>query len=348
MKRLYADEFHPTVELVTPQHPNTMPLFPVIDMHTHFGPLLLGEDYETKFDTREICRLLREMGIEKMLCLELQWGEGYDRLCRKLEASDGMILPVGSVDVFRALEPDFEAQVYRTLRDLKAKGSVAVKLWKNMTLMGMEHFGRNLRLDDPHFEPIWQGCGEEELPIIIHVADPPCFFRPIEPDNEHYICLSQHPDWSFCQEGLFSFREHMQMQEAIIAAHPNTTFIVAHVGSYAENLEQVGRWLEKYPNMYIDIAARIDQLGRQPYTARDFMTRFQDRGLFGTDYEGHFTEERTRSFYHTHYRFVQTRDEYFEHPFPDMLGQWNIYGLDLDNAVLEKLYRANAQRLFKL
>ena len=138
------------------------------------------------------------------------------------------------------------------------------------------------------------------------------------------------------------------MQEAIIAAHPNTTFIVAHVGSYAENLEQVGRWLEKYPNMYIDIAARIDQLGRQPYTARDFMTRFQDRVLFGTDFEGHFTPERIREFYHIHYRFLQTRDEYFPHPFPDMLGQWNIYGLDLDNAVLEKLYRANAQRLFKL
>lgn len=348
MKRLYVDEFHPTVELVSPQHPDAMPPFPVIDAHAHFGPLLLGEHYEDCFDTRQKCALLREMGIEKIFCLELLWGEEYDRLCRKLEASDGMIVPIGSVDVFRALESDFGREVDRCLKDLKKKGSVALKLWKNMTLMGAAHFGKNLRLDDPAFEPIWQGCAENDLPVIIHVADPPCFFRPTEPDNEHYICLSQHPEWSFYRDGLFSFEKHMEMQEAVIANHPDTTFVVAHVGSYAENLRQVSEWMDRYPNMCVDVAARLDQLGRQPYSARDFITKYQDRVIFGTDYEGHFDDRRTREFYHTHYRFFQTRDEYFQHPFPDMLGQWQIYGLDLDEAVLRKLYRDNAKRIFKL
>ena len=348
MDRVYAGEFHPRCELVLPQNPDALPPFPVIDMHAHFGPLLLGEDYEQKFDTRESCRMLREMGFEKVFCLELVWGGEYDRLCRKLEASDGMIVPVGSVDVFRALEPDFEEQVYRTLRDLKSKGCVALKLWKNMTLMGEAHFGRNLPLDDVHFEPLWRACGDLKLPVIIHVADPPCFFKPIDTQNEHYICLSKHPEWSFYRPGLFSFEEHMQMQEAVIAGHPDTTFVVAHVGSYAENLMQVGQWLERYPNMYIDVAARLDQLGRQPYTARDFILNWQDRVLFGTDYEGWFTEERTRGFYHTHFRFFQTRDEYFDHPFPDFLGQWKICGLGLEEPVLRKLYRENAVRVFGL
>ena len=346
MRRLYADEFHPKVELVVEEHPCAMPPFPVIDMHAHFGPLLLGENYEQTFDTKESCRMLRDMGIEKIFCLELVWENQYDRLCRKLDASDGMILPVGSVDVFKALESDFDSYVYRTLKAMKEKGMVAVKLWKNMTLMGMERFGRNLPLNDPHYEPLWRACGELGLPIIIHVADPPCFFRPTEPDNEHYICLSQHPEWSFYRPGIFSFEEHMAMQEAVIRDHPDTTFVVAHVGSHAENLGLVSRWMEKYPNMLVDVAARLDQLGRQPYTAKAFIERFQDRVLFGTDYEGHFTRERTRSFYHTHYRFFQTRDEYFEHPFPDMLGQWHICGLGLDEDVLRKLYRDNAKRVF--
>ena len=346
MERICAGDFHPQSELVLPEHPQTLPPFPVVDMHAHFGPLLLGERYEDTYDTRESCRVLRAMGIEKVLCLELVWGGEYDRLCRKLEASEGMILPVGSVDVFRALEPDFEATVYRTLRDLKGKGCVALKLWKNMTLMGKERFGRNLALDDQHFEPLWQACGELGLPVIIHVADPPCFFKPIDPENEHYICLSMHPEWSFYGKGLFSFEEHMAMQEAVIRDHPQTTFVVAHVGSWAENLGQVGRWLEKYPNMYVDVAARLDQLGRQPWTARAFLKQWQDRVLFGTDYEGHFSETRTRSFYHTHFRFFQTRDEYFDHPFPDMLGQWKICGLGLEESVLKKLYRENARKVF--
>lgn len=346
MRRLYADEFHPKVELVVDAHPEALPPFPVIDMHAHFGPLLLGENYEDVFDTKESCRILRDMGIEKIFCLELVWNDQYDRLCRKLDASDGMILPVGSVDVFRALDADFDSYVYRTLRAMKEKGMVAVKLWKNMTLMGMERFGRNLPLNDPHYEPLWRACGELGLPIIIHVADPPCFFRPTDPDNEHYICLSQHPEWSFYRPGIFSFEEHMAMQEAVIRDHPNTTFVVAHVGSHAENLPKVTEWMEKYPNMIVDVAARLDQLGRQPYTAKAFIERFQDRVLFGTDYEGRFDEARTRGFYHTHYRFFQTHDEYFDHPFPDMLGQWKICGLGLEEDVLKKLYRDNAKRIF--
>ena len=138
------------------------------------------------------------------------------------------------------------------------------------------------------------------------------------------------------------------MQEAVIRDHPNTTFVVAHVGSYAENLGQVGKWLEKYPNMYVDVAARLDQLGRQPYTARAFVERWQDRVLFGTDYEGRFTMERTREFYHTHFRFFQTWDEYFDHPFPDFLGQWKVCGLGLEESVLKKLYHDNAAKVFGL
>jgi predicted TIM-barrel fold metal-dependent hydrolase len=145
-----------------------------------------------------------------------------------------------------------------------------------------------------------------------------------------------------------SFEEHLEMQENMIASHPKTLFVIAHVGSYAENLSQVGAWLDKYPNMLIDLAARLDQLGRQPYTALEFFNKHQDRILFGTDFEAHWSEARTRSFYNTHYRFLQSKDEYFDHPFPDYLGQWKIYGLGLEAEVLAKVYHENARKVFGL
>ncbi len=340
--------FRPETELRARARADVSPRFPVIDMHAHFGALLLGGRYEEKYETARVVGNLRDAGLRRILSLELAWGGEYDRLRRKLEASDGFVAPVGSVDLSEAKRPGFAASVRRQVRELKAGGSVAVKLWKNMTLYPNESCGQRLRLDDGCFQPVWEACAEEGLPVIIHVADPPCFFKPIDERNEHYLCLKMHPEWSFYGIGAPGFEEHMRMQEEVIGRNPGTVFIVAHVGSYAENLRQVGAWLDAYPNMFVDVAARLDQLGRQPYTARAFLVRYQDRVLFGTDFEAGFDASRTREFYRTHYRFFQTRDEYFDHPFPDMLGQWKIYGVHLPDSVLRKLYCLNAQRLLKL
>jgi predicted TIM-barrel fold metal-dependent hydrolase len=348
MKRLYLDEFKPISGLETPSSPERPPPCPVIDGHAHFGALLLGANYEEKYDTRRSVETLRSAGIERILSLELAFDKEFDRLRRKLEASDGFILPVGSVDISQAGTSGFEKLVFRQVRDLKKAGSPAVKLWKNMTLASKEMFGEWARLDDGRYDAVYQACGEEGLPVIIHVADPPCFFRPADPSNEYYLCLYAHPEWSFYREGAPSFEAHMEMQERIIADNPGTIFVVAHVGSYAENPAQVGIWLDKYPNMYIDTAARLDQLGRQPYTARAFLDKYQDRVIFGTDYEAHFDKARTEWFYKTHYRFFQTRDEYFDHPFPDFLGQWKIFGVGLGGDALRKIYRENAKKVFRL
>lgn len=332
-------------ELAQTRHESMLPRFPVIDMHTHFGPLLLGEDYEARYDTMDSVQAMRAAGIEKAVVLELVWDDALDRLLDKLAPAGDFLTVFGSIDVSRAMEPDFERTVYRQIRRLLSRGCRGVKLWKDITLFGKRYYGKNIGLDDKRLDVIYQACGEADLPIVIHVADPPCFFRPIDPMNEHYVCLSLHPEWSFYGKGVPSFEAHMRMQETVIRNNPDTTFVVAHVGSYAENLNQVGRWLDAYPNLYVDIAARLDQLGRQPYTAKAFIERYQDRILFGTDFEAQFDKKRTASFYSTHVRFLETKDEYFDHPFPDMLGQWKIYGLGLDDGVLQKLYYENAARV---
>lgn len=342
------NEYLPFTELQNELHTNIKPRFPVIDMHAHFGSLLLGDEYENVYDTKVVVENLKLAGVRRITALELVWEGEYERLMKKLESSDGFIVPIGSVDVSRAQQRDFEKLVYRQLRDIKRKGCKAIKLWKDMTLFSEKYFGKNVRLDDSCYDVIWKACAEEGLPIIIHVADPPCFFKPIDPENELYVCLTLHPEWSFYRQGIASFEEHMQMQENVISSNPNTTFIVAHVGSYAENLKQVRRWLDAYPNMNIDVSARLDQLGRQPYSSRELFLEYSDRILFGTDYEARFDARRTAEFYDIHYRFFETYDEYFDHPFKDMLGQWRIFGIALPDEVLEKLYYKNAERILGL
>lgn len=338
----------PKSELIVEAHETAAPKFPVIDTHTHFGALLLGEDYASQYSTEEVTKALRAANVVCALSLELAWDQAYDSLRRKLSPSRGAVLAVGSVDVSRALSKDFEKLVCRQIADEKRKGAKALKLWKNMTLFSQEYFGRQVPLDDPCFKPVWTACAREGLPVIIHIADPPSFFKPVDEFNEYRSCLLQHPEWSFYKPGIPGFEEHMRMQEAVIAGNPHTTFIVAHVGSYAENLKAVGRWLDQYPNMYVDTAARLDQLGRQPYTAREFLIKYADRILFGTDFDASLTPQQTAAFYSTHYRFFQTADEYFDPPFADFPDHWRIYGLSLPDDVLRKLYYENAARLLDL
>ena len=126
-----------------------------------------------------------------------------------------------------------------------------------------------------------------------------------------------------------------------MARQPQTTFIAAHLGNDGEDLAEVAEWLRVYPNLYVEFASRISELGRQPYTARDFLIQHQDRILFGTD--GPWPESRL----HLYWRFLETRDEYFpysEKEFPPQ-GFWLIYGVDLPREVLEQIYHANAARI---
>ena len=181
------------------------------------------------------------------------------------------------------------------------------------------------------------------LPITIHIADPIAFFEPIDGRNERYEELCEHPDWSFNGPGLFSFQELMRQQENLMRSNPGTTFIVAHVGSCAENLGFVSEQLDRYPNMYVDLAARFAELGRQPYTAARFLEQYADRVLFGSDFD-----PVDLGTYDISYRFLETKDEYFDYN-PDGViptqGRWKICGVGLSSDALKKIYHDNALRL---
>ncbi len=177
--------------------------------------------------------------------------------------------------------------------------------------------------------------------FAIHVGDPVAFFDPLDRHNEYYLLLDGHPDWHFCGPDYPPFEQLMAELDSLLGRHPETTFIGAHVGCFPENLAWVGQALEAHPNLHVDIGARLAELGRQPYTARDFFLRYPDRILFGTD------NAPAAESYAVFYRFLETRDEFFSatprsSPGP---GQWAAYGLYLPDEILEKVYRLNTERL---
>jgi predicted TIM-barrel fold metal-dependent hydrolase len=177
--------------------------------------------------------------------------------------------------------------------------------------------------------------------VLIHTSDPAAFFHPIDRNNEHYLTLVKAPDWSTCSSH-YSKEELLEQRERLVSRHRNTMFICAHVANYPENLGFVSSFLDRNPNVCIDFSARIDELGRQPYSARNFFLTYQDRILFGTDMPVR------AEIYRSYFRFLETWDEYFD--YPDYVGiygnsRWGIYGLGLPDEVLKKIYSDNACRI---
>ena len=189
--------------------------------------------------------------------------------------------------------------------------------------------------------PLWEAAGELKVPVLVHVADPVAFFDLIDNTNERIEELGNHPDWHFPSPPFPRFIEILEDFANLIRRHQNTTFIGAHVGCYAENLGWVAKLLDECPNFYVDISARLGELGRQPYTARKFFIKYADRILFGTDADAELET------YQLYARFLETDDEYFNYNTSLVPGQgrWYVYGLYLPDDVLQKIYFHNANRL---
>jgi predicted TIM-barrel fold metal-dependent hydrolase len=190
--------------------------------------------------------------------------------------------------------------------------------------------------------------------VAIHVSDPEAFFLPTDGTNERFEELNNHPDWSFHGKDFPSNMELLEARNRMIAKHPKTQFIVLHVGNDAENLTYVSECMDRFPNMSVEMAARVGELGRQPRMSRKFFDKYQDRILFGTDAVPNGTDTPQQIYgdalYEIYFRFLETEDEYFDYapaPVPPQ-GRWRIYGIGLPDPILKKVYNENAARLLKL
>jgi hypothetical protein len=344
-RSILLSEYKPKSELHVEEHQVTRARFPVLDIHAHFGGLLLGPDYASRYDTATVVDKLRRHGVQGIVDLELCWGDELWKAMEKTRTDDGFITTFGSVDVTGLDDDSFGAAVDRTLLEYQRRGVRGLKLWKNIGLGLRDRGGALLRVDDPRLGVIWRTAAALDMPVLLHVADPVAFFRPVDGANEQYEALRENPEWSFTAPGLPTYEQLMDAQERLLQDNPGTTFIIAHVGSCGEDLARAGSLLDRFPNLHVDIAARLNELGRQPYTARRFFTRYADRILFGTD----FVPDSPELAYPYYFRFLETFDEHFDYGGTDLpdLGRWRIYGIGLDDEVLRKVYGLNAARLLR-
>ena len=339
-------DFRPQSKLVTKTTLVDKPRFQVIDAHNH-----LAEPFGGGWDKKpltELLDLLDEAGVTHYVDLDGGWGE--DMLYRHLDyfkakAPDRFQI-FGGVDwsKWESLGDAFPEWAANRLKVQKDAGAQGLKIWKPFGLHVKDHKGQLVKVDDARLSPVWEMAGELGLPVMIHVADPVAFFDPIDETNERWEEIGSHPDWAFTSPPFPSFMEIMSGFFNLVKRHANTTFIGAHVGCYGENLSWVGNMLDKCPNYYIDISARLGELGRQPYTARKFFIQYQDRILFGSDMSPDLDE------YRLCYRFLETDDEYFNYNTTEVpaQGRWYAYGMYLPDEVLEKVYYKNAAKLLRV
>lgn len=343
------DTFRPRSMLKVDEHPLTRARIPVVDVHVHPSVRLHNspqqlDDFVKVMDAQNIAVCvsldggLGEKLAEHRKYLWTKYRQRFVIFANIDWRGGGAQKDPASWDCQR---PDFARRIVAALADAKEQGATGLKVFKGLGLEYRNPDGSLVRVDDPRWDPIWEACGKLGFPVLIHTADPVAFFLPVDATNERYEELARHPDWSFAGPGYPKHAELVGQLLSVVGRHRGTTFIAAHVASNAEDLTTVGKWLDENPNLNVDIAARIAELGRQPTTARKFFLKYADRILFATD--GPRVAERL----HYHWRFLETADEYFpyaENAFPPQ-GFWRIYGVDLPDDVLRKVYNENAARL---
>jgi len=338
--------------------------FPVIDFHTHLcwaarqeHGVPLSEERTHLASTSDLVEVMDRCNIRLMVNVTGGMGSGLrDAVARYDGARPGRFLTFTEPWWPRIAEPGYPQFQADELARAKRDGARGLKLLKTLGLYLRDGVtsGRLIAVDDRRFDPMWEACAALNLPVAIHVSDPEAFYLPIDRFNERYEELQNHPDWSFYGGDFPSNAELLEARNRVFARHPRTQFVTLHVGNDAENLPYVSECLDKFPNMHVDLAARIGELGRQPRTSRRFFDRYQGRILFGTDATPRGAEFPQQFFgsalYEIYYRFLETEDEYFDYA-PAAVppqGRWRIYGLGLPEGILRKVYHDNAARMLGL
>jgi len=354
---LDLSQFEPRSMLHVPQTNVPRARFPLIDIHTHLSwgdPK--GESSKLLMPAEELLAVMDRKNIRTMVNLTGGYGKSLEGTIAMLHKPHPERFLVFTQPWFpKVAEADYAKWQGDEIGRAHKAGARGLKVLKSLGLVVREQYNKGplIKVDDKRFDPMWEACAALNMPVAIHTSDPEAFFLPIDRFNERFEELNAHPDWSFHGKDFPSDRELQEARFRVLARHPKTNFIVLHVAN-SENLPYVAENLDRYRNMYVEIGARIGELGRQPRMSRKFFDKYQDRILFGTDAVPHGRQTPQQIFgdrlYEIYYRFLETEDEYFDYapaPVPPQ-GRWRIYGLGLPEGILRKVYWDNAARLLGL
>jgi predicted TIM-barrel fold metal-dependent hydrolase len=356
---LPVDQYEPKSMLHAKETRVPRAKYPVIDWHTHItgvGGLNGPGRLRWAAKPEECLAVMDRKNIQTMVDVTGGYGDNLKEAVEKLsKAHPGRFVVFTEPAWSRAAEPDFpkiQADLIQQAHDIGARGLKCLKTL-GLYLRDKVTTGALVKVDDKRFDPMWEAAAALNMPIAIHTSDPEAFFVPIDKYNERYEELHAHPDWSFHGKDFPSNRELQEARRNVMRRHPKTQFVCLHVAD-SEDLPYVSECLDAHPNMNVDIAARIGELGRQPRASRKFIEKYQDRVLFGTDASPNSTNVPQQLFgdalYEIYYRFLETDDEYF--PYAPAAkppqGRWNIYGIALPDGILKKVYHDNAARLLRI
>jgi predicted TIM-barrel fold metal-dependent hydrolase len=325
------DEYQPKSTLVTREHKIERAKYPFIDIHSHHWNPTAAEAEQ----------LVKEMDtINLRVMVNLSGGTG-ERLKNTVAAMKGrypdrfVVFANMSYDDLNT--PGFGKRVAARLEEDVKNGAQGLKIFKDFGMELKYANGQRVHVDDPEFDAVFEKCAELKIPVLIHVAEPSAFFDAWDYHNERWQELKEFPGRARPPAKYPPFETLMTERNHLFAKHPKTNFIAAHLGFHGNDLERLGKTLDSLPNMYVDIAAVLAELGRQPYSAHDFLVKYQDRVLMGKDiYE---VNE-----YKWYFRALETRDEYFEY-YRKRHAFWRIYGFQVPDEVLKKVYYKNALKL---
>jgi predicted TIM-barrel fold metal-dependent hydrolase len=361
---LLLTDFHPRSMLHLKETRVPRAHFPVIDFHTHLSwsapsvnGVATGDDVNVVSEPEEVLPVMDRKNIRLLVNLTGGVGDGLAQTIQKFQtAHPGRFLVFTEPWWGKFSESHYSQFQGDQVKRAHQMGARGLKVLKTLGLYLRENVttGLLVSVDDERFDPMWEACGALNMPVAIHVSDPEAFFLSIDRFNERYEELHHHPDWSFHQRDFPSNAELLEARNRVFARHPKTQFVALHVGNNSENLGYVEDCLDRFPNMHVDIAARIGELGRQPRSARRFFEKYQDRVLFGTDATPNDMTCPQQIYcdelYEIYYRFLETEDEYFDYAPASVppQGRWRIYGIGLPEVILRKIYYENAARLLNL
>ncbi len=327
------ENYNPNSTLVVPEHKVEKAKFPFIDIHSH----------QFRMGSQDLSKLVKHMDAMNMAVMVNLSGSSDNGLKKMLDNVNvnypNRFVVFANVDFRGVGKKDWAEKAVNQLEIDVKNGAKGLKVYKSLGLRNTDTDGKRIAIDDSRLDPIWKKCGELGIPVLIHAADPKSFWDPMDSKNERWLELKTKPRRKRSNTDPAPWEQIIQEQHNMFKKHPNTKFINAHMGWYANNLSKLGELLDVMPNMYVGIAAVIAELGRQPRNAKAFFIKYQDRVLFGKD--SWKPEE-----FPTYFRVLETNDEYFPY-YKKYHAFWAMYGLDLPDEVLKKLYYKNALNLIK-
>jgi predicted TIM-barrel fold metal-dependent hydrolase len=328
---LSFEEYNPKSTLVIPGEIIKRAKFPFIDVHGH----------QYKMATQDLSSVVQAMDTLNMQTMVNLSGGSAENLKFAIKNAQtnfpGRFVVFCNVDFEGAGGKGWIEKTVIQLEDDVNAGAVGLKVYKSLGLRNKDVDGKRLAIDDTRLDPIWEKCGELGIPVLIHSADPKPFWDNFDGDNERWLELKTRPNRKRGVDNPAPWEQIIKEQHNMFKKHKNTTFINAHMGWFANDLAHLGELLDEMPNMNVGIGAIIAELGRQPRFAKAFFEKYQDRILFGKD--SWQPEE-----FPTYFRVLESDDEYFPYH-KKYHAFWFMYGLDLSDEVLKKVYYKNALRI---